>query len=159
MNSVDSPNSFVDDMPPATFIRQGPRRGGRIRQGHDVSSRYKVSADVMTTIAADSRSSSISSAVNTTGGFCGCFTIRRWRAMSRWLLVAGPREEQPQCGDRGVPGRRLHAGLPLAQLIGAQVLRRCHVRRAAEEDGEVLQLEWCENAVLSTIRSRRTQQL
>ena len=52
--------------------------------------------------------------------------------------VAGLREEKPQGRDRAVHRRRLHALLTLMHLIEAQIFRLRLIRRAAEEECEVL---------------------
>ena len=48
------------------------------------------------------------------------------------------REQEAQRDRRTVHGRRLHAGLGLVDLIAAQVLGGCCIRRAAQELGKGL---------------------
>ena len=52
--------------------------------------------------------------------------------------IAGRREKEPQRRHRTVHGRRLHALLALTNLERTQILPLGRVRRAAEEDCEVL---------------------
>jgi hypothetical protein len=52
--------------------------------------------------------------------------------------IAGRREKEPQRRHRTVHGRRLHALLALTNLERTQILPFGRVRRAAEEDCEVL---------------------
>jgi hypothetical protein len=59
--------------------------------------------------------------------------------MARHLRpVASRREEKPQCRDRAVHRWRLHALLTLMYLIKAQIFTLRLIRRAAEEECEVL---------------------
>ena len=59
--------------------------------------------------------------------------------MARHLRsIARRREKEPQRRYRAVHRRRLYALLALADLERAQILAPGHVRRAAEEDCEVL---------------------
>src|SRR5258706_7059574 len=56
----------------------------------------------------------------------------------RGMPIAGRREKEPQRRHRTVHGRRLHALLALTNLEHTQILPLGRVRRAAEEDCEVL---------------------
>src|SRR5260370_28472315 len=61
--------------------------------------------------------------------------------------IAGRREKDPQRRHRTVHGRRLHALLALTNLEHTQILPLGRVRRAAEEDCEVLDV-----AVVTALR-------